>query len=171
VLRPASCVLMLYFSYAANLNRSHMVRLCPGAEPLYPAVLENGSVTLRRWFNIEPQEESEIVGGVWRIGEEHLPKLDSYEDWPELYERQEMRVLPLEHGGVGAWEPGERPHSFDVRHHGNTDTRIDGLMCFVYAMKRPFQIPLSPPDPEYLEMVRQGYREWGISSDQLDRGL
>ena len=51
------------FAYAATLNRSHMARLCPGAEPLYPDVLENYILTLRRWFNIEPQEGSEIVEG------------------------------------------------------------------------------------------------------------
>jgi len=45
---------MLYFAYAANLNRSHMARLCPGAKPLYAAVLEGYTLTARRWFNIEP---------------------------------------------------------------------------------------------------------------------
>ncbi len=51
------------------------------------------------------------------------------------------------------------------------ESRQNSLECLVYVMKEPFAIPLSPPDAEYLEMVRKGYEEWGISSEQLDAAL
>jgi len=178
---------MLYFSYAANLNRSHMAHLCPGAEPLFTAVLQDYALTVRRWFNIEPQEGSEVVGGVWRLREEHLPKLDWYEDCPALYERKQVRGLPPGHGSVGAWEHGRSPHSSDVPNHGhtalrncdptdprdheNTDTRTDDLLCLVYLMKKPYQFPLSLPDQAYLQLVFQGYDDWGISSEPLNAAL
>jgi hypothetical protein len=148
---------MYYFSYAANLNRSHMARLCSGAEPLFPAVLEGYTLTVRRWFNLESKEGAAVRGGVWWIGEEHLPKLDWYEDWPELYRKEAVRVTML-------------PSPSTPRRTDGATERVK-IQCMAYLMMEPFVIPLSPPDPEYLEMVRQGYAEWGLTSVQLDNAL
>jgi hypothetical protein len=38
-------------------------------------------------------------------------------------------------------------------------------------MRETFEIPITPPDPGYLEMVREGYREWRISSEQVEEAL
>ena len=168
---------MLYFSYAANLNRSHMARLCPGAEPLYSAVLADYTLTVRRWFNVERGEGSLVYGGVWRIGERHLEKLDWYEDWPELYEKRTVEVIPVKHGSLGAWEQGRRTVNIVSEYIGVGENAehllaLSGpVKCLVYIMKEPFVIPPSPPDPEYLEMVRQGYRDWGLPGEQLDSFL
>ncbi len=158
---------MFYFSYAANLNRVHMARLCPGAEALFPAVLENYTLTVRRWFNIEPNAGSEILGGVWQVGEENIRHLDRYEDCPGLYERKTLIVKPLSSGwneealrGARGPEPG--------RGSGKGKEKLE---CFIYLMNQPFAIPLSSPDPEYLEMVRQGYNDWGILSEPLEDAL
>lgn len=182
---------MFYFSYAANLNRTHMARLCPGAEPLYPAVLEGCFLTVRRWFNVEPEEGGMVYGGVWEVNPEHLSRLDSYEDYPELYERRKMRIFPLEHGRVGAWEHGGEG-GIDVSGYptmltpevqlrrtsrcvGEKAEHLaalpDQVECLVYVMKEPFVIPLSAPDPGYLKMVKEGYGEWGLSSEQVRSAL
>ncbi len=145
---------MLYFSYAANLNRAHMARLCPGAKPLYPAVIEGYELTVRRWFNVEPEEGGNVQGGIWRISRKHLARLDSYEDSPELYERKLLRILPVRHGSMGVGARGR-----------------EGCDCIAYLMREPFEIPITPPDPGYLEMVREGYREWRISSGQIEEAL
>jgi gamma-glutamylcyclotransferase (GGCT)/AIG2-like uncharacterized protein YtfP len=134
---------MLYFAYAANLNHSHMSSLCPGAEALFSAVLENYTLTVRQWFNIEPKKGANVQGGVWYISKEHVHYLDRYEDSPELYERHAVEVV--------------------------SDTGI--VECLIYYMNKPFAIPLSYADPEYLRMVKQGYREWGILSEPLDNAL
>ena len=110
---PASCVLMLYFSYAANLNRSHVTRLCPGTAPLYPAVLEDYTLAARRWFNVEPEDGGIVQGGIWRISREHLASLDRYEDFPELYERREVEVMAL--GKWGRGEEGKRGRGETLR--------------------------------------------------------
>lgn len=168
---------MLYFSYGANLNRIHMARLCPGAELLYPAVLEGYTLTVRRWFNVGRMEGSVVFGGVWEIGEGHLPKLDWYEDCPELYERREVRVNILDHGRVGAWGHGRKNGVGVSVYRGIGEKEpaylddVNGIECLVYVMKQPFALPLSPPDMEYLQMVREGYEEWGLSSEQLDSAL
>lgn len=145
---------MLYFSYAANLNHSHMKKLCPVAEPLYPAVLPGYTLTVRQWFNVEPDKSGTVHGGVWQVEEGCLPRLDSYEDYPLLYTKQVLKIRVQ----AGAWnvEGGKWK---------------DTMECMVYLMRQPFEVPFSPPDPEYLKMVREGYKEWGISSEQFDISL
>ncbi len=180
LLRSTFTIPMFYFAYAANLNRSHMARLCPGAEPLYLAILENHTLTVRRWFNVEPAEGSVVHGGVWRIGEGDVDRLDGYEDCPDLYSKEFLRVRSVEsirtrgHGdtvtrgknsaGVSACRcVGERSND-----HERQDSWIG---CLVYVMKEPLEIPLTMPDPEYLELVREGYREWGIPAKQIEYAL
>lgn len=86
--------------------------------------------------------------------DECLLQLDSYEDYPHLYTKQVLKVrVP----------PGE----WNVEGEKWKDT----LKCMVYRMHQPFEIPSSLPDPEYLKMVREGYREWGVSQKQLDAAL
>jgi len=148
---------MLYFAYAANLNRSHMARLCPGAEPLFPASLENYTLTVRRWFNVESKEGAVVKGGVWRIGEENLPELDWYEDFPELYRKETVRVTML-------------PSPSTARRTDGAAERVK-IQCMVYLMKEPFTIPLSLPDADYLGLVRKGYRQWRVPSRQLESAL
>ena len=145
---------MLYFSYAANLNRSHMARLCPGAELLYPAVLEGYLLTVRRWFNVEVNEGGAVYGGVWRVGDGCIPRLDSYEDYPHLYTKQVLKIrVPSGEWNVedGKWKAA--------------------LKCMVYSMCEPFQMPFSSPEPEYLQMVREGYEEWGLPTVSLEHAL
>ena len=145
---------MYYFSYAANLNRSHMAWLCPGAEPLFPAILEGYALIARGWFNVELQEGGEVWGGVWRILPEHMARLDDYEDCPGLYERRFLEVVPSERGTGGTWTRGR-----------------EKLQCLIYAMTEPLEFSEMPPDTTYLELVRDGYRDWEISSRQLDVAL
>ena len=158
---------MLYFSYAANLNRAHMARLCPGAKPLNQAFMEGYELTVRRWFNVEPKEGGNVQGGIWRISRKHLARLDSYEDSPELFERRTVRVNRAEHGGNS---DARMPVAL-TRGHGDTETRREIVSCLVYMMSEPFAFPLSPPEPGYLEMVREGYREWRIPSEQVEEAL
>jgi hypothetical protein len=138
-------------------------------------LLEDHTLTVRQWFNVESETGRAVRGGVWEIAEEHLPRLDRYEDCPGLYERREMRVFPFEHGGMGEREHGgESDARIPValtRGHGDTETRREIVSCLVYIMSEPFAIPLSPPEPGYLEMVREGYREWRISSGQVEGAL
>jgi gamma-glutamylcyclotransferase (GGCT)/AIG2-like uncharacterized protein YtfP len=61
---------------------------------------------VRRWFNVEPEEGGNVRGGIWRISREHLARLDSYEDSPELYERKLVKILPVRHGSMGVWAQG-----------------------------------------------------------------
>lgn len=164
---------MLYFSYAANLNHLHMAHLCPEAQPLFPAVLENYIMSVRQWFNIEPEDGAVVYGGVWEIREGNVARLDSYEDSPELYERRTMSVVPAEQWSMGAWERGRKVHDCAKLNRCSSE-KFQGIRnsatyntCLVYVMKRPFSIPLSLPEPDYLEMVREGYREWRIPEKQI----
>ena len=179
---------MLYFSYAANLNRSHMARLCPGAEPLYPAVLKDHILTLRHWFNVERGEGGMVQGGVWKISRKHLVSLDDYEDSPELYGRRRVEVVPAGPGSLGAWgqasaecrvQSAERKNSrIGVSGYRRieekdqvTVNRANKLECLLYVMKEPLALPFSPPDRGYLQMVREGYEEWGILAKQIEDAL
>ena len=41
-------------------------------------------------------------------------------------------------------------------------------LCFFYQM---LEAPLCPPEPWYLEVIRQGYRDWGLDEALLEAAL
>lgn len=132
---------MYYFAYGANLNRKKMQELCPEAKPKFTATLPNFKLIFtgwsRRWrggvASIKPVKGEKVLGGVYEISERDLPRLDKEEGYPHSYNRREVVVFT---------EDGEP------------------IKAITYIKVE--QSEETKPSSEYLAVIQQGYRDWGI---------
>jgi gamma-glutamylcyclotransferase len=123
---------MHYFAYGTNLSRAHMHLWCPSARPLVAAALPDHRLAFRCWADIVPSEGDRTPGALYEISPVDLEPLDEYEDFPDLYDR--IRVT--------------------------AETESGPVEAFAYRM-RPGHV-FAPPAPEYLGLIEQGYRDWGL---------
>ncbi len=132
---------MFYFAYGSNLNRKQMAQRCPNSQPRFSANLPNYKLVFSGWSRqwkggtagIKVSSGDRVLGGVYEIPESDLPKLDRFEDCPNTCER--LKVLVFRDIG----EPVE---------------------AVTYIKKR--QTEDSKPSAEYLSIIQQGYRDWGL---------
>ena len=132
---------MDYFAYASNLNKQQMRLRCPDAKAKLQAVLPNYKLIFTGWSrewkgataSIMPIRGERVMGGIYEISEKDLQRLDRFEDYPATYNR--INVLVLDDSGQAS-------------------------KAVTYIKKR--QSDEGKPSPEYLAIIRQGYREWGI---------
>jgi len=132
---------MNYFAYAENLSKKVMSEKCPDSKPRYTAVLPNYTLIFvgysRHWkggiASIKPFKGKKVEGAVYDITEEQFKKLDRHEDYGFTYD----------HLKVTAWTDSDEP-----------------VEAITYIKKE--QSPETPPSTEYLAVIRQGYKDWGI---------
>ena len=123
---------MLYFAYGVNLNRAHMRLWCPSSAPAGQAALADHRLAFRVWADVVPSPGDEVSGALYQIAAADLEALDEYEDYPSLYERVRVTV----------------------------QTESGPVEAFTYRMRagRPFALP----DDDYLGLIEQGYKDWGL---------
>jgi len=132
---------MDYFAYASNLNKQQMRLRCPDAKAKLQAVLPNYKLIFTGWSrewkgataSIMPIRGERVMGGIYEISEKDLQRLDRFEDYPATYNR--INVLVLDDSGQAS-------------------------KAVTYIKNR--QSDEAKPSPEYLAIIRQGYRDWGI---------
>jgi len=134
-------IAMLYFAYASNLNKKHMLERAPGAKPKFKAILPNFKIIFTGWSRqwkggtatIKSFQGNKVSGAVWEITESDLRKLDQLEGYPSVFDR--INVLVLDEDG-------------------------EASRAVTYVKKQ--QQEETPPSPEYLAIIRQGYKDWEI---------
>jgi gamma-glutamylcyclotransferase len=134
---------MYYFAYASNLSRKQMAERCPAAKPRLIAKLPNYKLVFAGWSRkwrggyatIRQSTGNVVAGALYEISEQDLRLLDRYEDYPLTYDHLKVKVVT---------EDGD----------------------FVEAVThiRTDQSEETNPSPEYLAIIRQGYRDWNIAS-------
>jgi len=133
---------MDYFAYGMLLNKSQMLKICPGARAKFQAVLPNYRLTFSGWSrelksstaNIIPFRGERVMGGIWEISEADLQKLDRFEDYPITYDHVNVLVL---------------------------NDLEQATRALAYIKRRLAEF--AKPSPEHLAIIRQGYRDWGIT--------
>ncbi len=130
---------MLYFAYASNLSKKYMSNRCPNAMALKKVILKDYKLTFNELADITPEEGSSVIGGLYLISKQELEKLDILEGHPDLYERLVVELVDDE---------------------GNL------YEAFVYSMvdKKEQQPPES-----YFKILIEGYDDWGIDKEILER--
>jgi gamma-glutamylcyclotransferase len=131
---------MYYFAYASNLNRKQMAERCPEAKAKLSATLPNYKLIFSGYSRerkgapatIMYSKGDKVLGGVYEITEVSLRKLDRWED-----------LTTYKHLNVTVWTDGGDP-----------------VEAVTYA--RVKQAEEDKPSPEYLAVIQQGYRDWGI---------
>ena len=134
---------MDYFAYASNLSREQMTKRCPDAKPKFSAVLPNYKLDFSGWSRIthggtatiQPFKGAKVAGAVYEISEADLRILDRFEDYPGTYTHLNVMVF------------------------NEDDVAVKAL---TYVKTR--QEPETKPAPEYVAVIKQGYRDWELES-------
>jgi len=87
---------MLYFAYGSNLNHHQMKNLrCKGSKYLKNFILKDYELTFCHpnklnkfgYANIINKRGAETPGAIWEITKKHEKILDSYEQFPSIYQK------------------------------------------------------------------------------------
>ncbi len=132
---------MYYFAYASNLSRKQMSERCPDAQPKFVATLSNYKLIFagwsRKWHggvaSIKPFRGERVTGAIYELSERGLRQLDKYEGYPDIYTRVNVIVTD----------------GFGSRMEAVTYIKVE-------------QSEETQPSKEYLAIIQQGYRDWGI---------
>jgi len=132
---------VLYFAYAHDLNKKQMKERAPESRPRVTAILPNFRLVFLGWSRqwkgglatIRGVHGGKVAGGVYEITDKDLRRLDNLEGCPRESNRINITVFT---------EDG------------------DALKAVTYI--KTGQAEETKPSPEYLAIIQQGYREWGI---------
>lgn len=130
---------VLYFAYGSNLNIADMRMRCPAAQPLRSLTIAGARLVFRRFADCVPEPGAACHGGLWRITPPCEAALDVYEELASGLYRKQVVVLTAP---------------------------LDGeLEVLMYVMNA---VDIAPPSPGYLEVLRHGYRDFGLPVAALD---
>jgi hypothetical protein len=132
---------LLYAAYGSNLNIAAMAQRCPRAEPLYPLILDNAALVFRGVADMVHRKGSRCPLGIWSITRECEKALDRYEGVKGQNGMYVRRWFTLQmHNGLN------RPVLF-------------------YQMR---ERGVCPPSVHYLQVIEQGYRDFGLDPAVLE---
>jgi len=132
---------MYYFAYGSNLSKKQMLERCPDSKPKLIATLPNYKLVFvgwsRKWrggvATIKRFSGGKVPGAIYEISETCLRRLDKFEGYPDSYNRLNVTVFS---------EDGEP------------------IEAITYV--KTGQLEETPPSREYVSIIQQGYRDWGI---------
>jgi gamma-glutamylcyclotransferase len=130
---------MNYFAYATNLSQKEMQGHCPGSKPLFRATLPNYKLVFSDWSR------------KWHGGTATIRRLTGEKVPGAVYEcpEQDMRRLDIYEAGY-------------IRLNVTVFDE-DGNPVKAVTYIRAGTTEEAPPSKEYLSIIQQGYRDWGIT--------
>lgn len=129
---------MYYFAYASNLSKQRMRQVCPDAKPLFTATLPNFKIIFTGWSR------------EWRGGKAAILSSRGDKVRGALYEVTDACLRKLDKN-----EPGYVRQNVTVFDE-------DGEAYQGVTYLKAGQIEESAPSQQYGEIIRQGYRDWGL---------
>jgi gamma-glutamylcyclotransferase len=134
-----------YWAYGSNLNVAAMKVRCPGAVKDRRLILPQAALVFRGVADVEYHDTDVVHGGLWRITRENERTLDAYEGVRGgLYEKRYMIL----------------------RDKGEEET----YRVLFYQMT-PNHNGVMPPSDGYVRVIAQGYHDFGLPLDALDKAL
>ncbi len=132
---------MYYFAYGSNLNKKQMLERCPDSKPRFTATLPNYKLVFVGWSrqwrggvaSIRSFRGERVLGAIYEISDRDLRRLDSYEAYPRNANRLNVAVF-------------------------NEDGEAIPAITYIKAGQQEE----NKPSPEYLSVIQQGCRDWGI---------
>jgi gamma-glutamylcyclotransferase len=117
-----------------------MAERAPDSKPRFIATLPNFKLTFTARLgrqggvaSITPHRGEKVIGAVYEISERDLRRLDVKEGYPTVYDRRKVTV----------WT--------------ETNDSIEAITYIKMDQSREI-----PPSSDYLDIIRQGYRDWQI---------
>lgn len=137
-----------YLAYGSNLNKGQMQMRCPGAVPVGTAEIKGYQLLFKgsrtgSYLTIEQKKGSVVPVGVWAVDRFHEQRLDIYEGYPSFYYKRRVKVTLKE-----------------------TQQEIE---AFVYIMHE--ERPLGIPSSFYVEVCKEGYKDFGFDEKYLRAAL
>ena len=131
---------MYYFAYGCNLNRKQMLERCPQSQPKFIAPLHNYKPIFVGWSR------------QWRGGVANIRRASGERVPGAIYEVSEEDLRRL-----------DRYEGSDNQHLNVIVNDEDGepIEAMTYINIR--QTEETKPSMEYLSLMRQGYKDWGIA--------
>lgn len=132
----------LYISYGSNLCKRAMRVRCPGAKPLGKFMLTKARLVFRGVADVEYDPDGEVPCGLWRINRQDEATLDTYEGVKSgFYDKNESIVLKY---------------------------KSERTPALIYLMRSE---GVFPPSEGYANMIRQGYKDFGLDESYLDEAI
>lgn len=141
----------LYLAYGSNLNVRQMRFRCTGAKVIGTAEIRNYELLFKgsrsgSYLTIEKKRGGKVPVAVWEVSDDNEKALDRYEGFPTFYYKRNMNV--------------------NVRLSDGTVIR---RAAFVYVMHE--ERPLGVPSQAYIDVCREGYREFGFNERFIDDAI
>jgi gamma-glutamylcyclotransferase len=127
-----------YFAYASNLSKKQMQARCPDGKPLFTATLPNYKLTFTGWSRN------------WRGGVATIKSFRGEKVRGAIYEVSEACLRRLDKHEAGYTR-------FNVTVY-DEDNQPQQVVTYIKSGR----LEDSAPSQEYGEVIRQGYRDWGI---------
>ncbi len=132
---------MYYFAYGSNLNKKQMRERCPGSKPMFIATLPNYKLVFVGWSrqwrggvaSIRPFRGEKVLGAIYEVSDRDLRRLYYFYCYPGNYNRLNVTVFDEDNEPVEAITYIKSEQSEETR-----------------------------PSKEYLSLIQQGCRDWGI---------
>lgn len=131
---------MYYFAYGSNLSKKQMAERCPDSKPVFSATLPNYQMVFTGWSR------------QWRGGVASIKTFRGAKVPGAIYEVTEECWRRLDRYEAGYTR-------FNVTVFDEDSTPV-AAVTYIKAG----QIEETPPSREYLAVMRQGYRDWGLVS-------
>ncbi len=130
---------MYYFAYASNLSQKQMQARCPDSRPLFVATLPNYKIIFTGWSR-------ELHGGKATVKSLRGEKVRGaiYEVSEACLRRLDRFEAGYERFNVTVFDEDNQPHQ-------------------VVTYIKSGQLEETAPSKEYGEVIRQGYRDWGLA--------
>ena len=129
---------MLYFAYASNLNKKQMRERCPDSKPKVTATLPNYKLVFLGWSR------------EWRGGKASIRPFRGEKVLGAIYDVSEQCLRQLD----------KYESSYDRLKVTVFDE--DGKPIEAITYIKSGQAEETKPSPEYVAIIQQGYRDWGI---------
>jgi gamma-glutamylcyclotransferase (GGCT)/AIG2-like uncharacterized protein YtfP len=136
----------LYFAYGSNMNKQQMKSRCPNARPIGAMKLDDYVLVFRGVADIVPSPGDKVSGAVWRLTDACEAALDRYEGFRPndpadgMYRKETIALEPFNAGG-----------------------EIHTELMF-YVMN---STGIMPPSHSYFAGIRDGYKDFGLSTRPL----
>jgi gamma-glutamylcyclotransferase (GGCT)/AIG2-like uncharacterized protein YtfP len=128
-----------YFAYASNLSKKQMQARCPDSKPMFVATLPNFKLVFTGWSR------------TWHGGVATVKSFRGEKVRGAIYEVSDACLRQLD-----KYEVGYTRFNVTVFDEDN-----EPRQAVTYI--KSGQLEESRPSQEYGEVIRQGYRDWGIA--------
>jgi len=135
---------MYYFAYGSNLSKKQMTKRCPDSKPISVASLTDHKVIFTgysiKWdggvATVIPSQGDTAMGAIYDVSQVDLDSLDKSEGYHnKVYDRKIFHL---------------------------TDSMGNILDAIAYY--KLGQMIETTPSKQYLTVIQEGYRDWGIDS-------